>query len=136
MALSAEKYFIILLCFIAPAAAGLSAQSLKIKPLSNQHTCTAQVPENELQKHTASALRIKTDTSCQSQRAEKYIPARDAAAAVDLSSTSEYTPYRIQTASYSALVRDIVEKYKYDFSETFIEILFFEDIDLAKQRTI
>ncbi|WP_291144967.1 hypothetical protein [Flavobacterium sp. UBA7680] len=134
MALPLEKYFIILLCFISPAAASLSAQSLKIKPFSNQQTCNSQTPENELQKHTTTQLSIKMDASCHSQTAEKYITARDAGA--DLNSTLEYTPCSIQTASYSALVKNIVEKYKYDFSETFIEILFFEDIDLARQRTI
>ncbi len=40
------------------------------------------------------------------------------------------------TASYSALAKDIIENYKYDFSETFIDILFFENIDLARTRTI
>ena len=40
------------------------------------------------------------------------------------------------TGSYSALAKDIIENYKYDFSETFIDILFFEDIDLARKRTI
>ncbi|MDR7211321.1 hypothetical protein [Flavobacterium piscis] len=39
-------------------------------------------------------------------------------------------------ATYSALAKDIIENYKYDFSETFIDILFFEDIDLARIRTI
>lgn len=39
-------------------------------------------------------------------------------------------------AAYSALAKDIIENYKYDFSETFIDILFFEDIDLARIRTI
>ena len=38
--------------------------------------------------------------------------------------------------NYSALAKDIIENYKYDFSETFIDILFFEDIDLARIRTI
>lgn len=40
------------------------------------------------------------------------------------------------TVAYSALAKDIIENYKYDFSETFIDILFFEDIDLARIRTI
>jgi len=131
MTLPLEKYFIILLCFISPAPASLSAQSLKIKPFPIN---TPVLPENELQKHTAAQLSSKTDASCHSQTAEKYITARDAGA--DLNSTLEYTPCSIQTASYSALVKNIVEKYKYDFSETFIDILFFEDIDLARQRTI
>lgn len=39
-------------------------------------------------------------------------------------------------AAYSALAKDIIENYKYDFSETFIDILFYEDIDLARIRTI
>ncbi|PXY39244.1 hypothetical protein DMB65_18510 [Flavobacterium cheongpyeongense] len=39
-------------------------------------------------------------------------------------------------ATYSVLAKDIIENYKYDFSETFIDILFFEDIDLARIRTI
>lgn len=133
---SLEKYFIIILCFISSATVSLSAQSLKIKTLSKQYICTAQKTENDLQKHTAAALRIKSDAPCHSQTTEKYIPAKDAGAAVDFNSTLEYTPYSIQTASYSTLVKNIVEKYKYDFSETFIEILFFEDIDLARQRTI
>ena len=36
----------------------------------------------------------------------------------------------------SILAKDIIENYKYDFSETFIDILFFERIDLARTRTI
>lgn len=38
--------------------------------------------------------------------------------------------------AYSALAKDIIENYKYDFSQTFIDILFYEDIDLARIRTI
>ena len=38
--------------------------------------------------------------------------------------------------SYSVLAKDIIENYRYDFSETFIDILFFENIDLARTRTI
>ena len=38
--------------------------------------------------------------------------------------------------AYSELVRTIIENYKYDFSETFIDILFFKDIDYARKRTI
>lgn len=37
---------------------------------------------------------------------------------------------------YSVLMRTIIENYKYDFSESFIDILFFDDIDLARKRTI
>ncbi|MNG06757.1 hypothetical protein D3C84_900180 [compost metagenome] len=40
------------------------------------------------------------------------------------------------SGSYSVLAKDIIENYKYDFSETFIDILFFENIDLARTRTI
>ncbi|KLT70547.1 MULTISPECIES: hypothetical protein [Flavobacterium] len=39
-------------------------------------------------------------------------------------------------ATYSVLAKDIIENYRYDFSESFINILFFEDIDLARTRTI
>ena len=39
-------------------------------------------------------------------------------------------------SAYSALAKDIIENYKYDFSETFIDILFYENIDLARIRTI
>ena len=38
--------------------------------------------------------------------------------------------------SFSVLAKDIIENYRYDFSETFIDILFFERIDLARTRTI
>jgi hypothetical protein len=50
--------------------------------------------------------------------------------------TSECEENSVLSASYSALAKDIIENYKYDFSETFIDILFFEDIDLARKRTI
>lgn len=39
-------------------------------------------------------------------------------------------------ALYSVIAKKIIEKYKYDFSDTFIDILFFEDINLARTRTI
>lgn len=39
-------------------------------------------------------------------------------------------------STYSELTRTFIENYKYDFSETFIDILFFENIDLARKRTI
>lgn len=39
-------------------------------------------------------------------------------------------------ANFSGIAKDILEKFKYDFSETFIDILFYENIDLARIRTI
>ncbi|MNW22519.1 hypothetical protein D3C71_2240380 [compost metagenome] len=39
-------------------------------------------------------------------------------------------------AATSILAKEVIENYKYDFSETFIDILFFERIDLARTRTI
>lgn len=39
-------------------------------------------------------------------------------------------------AATSVLAKEVIENYKYDFSETFIDILFFERIDLARTRTI
>ncbi|MBP4138989.1 hypothetical protein [Flavobacterium geliluteum] len=39
-------------------------------------------------------------------------------------------------SAYSEIARAIIENYRYDFSETFIDILFFENIDLARKRTI
>ncbi|MDW8849477.1 hypothetical protein SD960_05180 [Flavobacterium sp. MMLR14_040] len=58
------------------------------------------------------------------------------AADVENQTTSGCYENSVIAGSYSVLAKDIIENYKYDFSETFIDILFFEDIDLARKRTI
>jgi hypothetical protein len=136
MALSTKKYFIYIIFLVSPVTLSLYAQNSVDRPtVSIDSDCAATALNN--QKNIAGNEISKLDHSNQflvGLSNPKDSLAKATGAKNQTSSNCEENSS--VTASYSVLAKDIIENYKYDFSETFIDILFFENIDLARKRTI
>jgi hypothetical protein len=139
MAPNIKKYFIYTIFLVFPLSLSLFAQSKIEKPINSIIAIDQLITLNNLDQSSAVMPAINLDNSKQCI-VELSIPKDSFAvttAAIDklkLNLPSDKTSENI--SMYSALAKDIIENYKYDFSETFIDILFFEDIDLARIRTI
>lgn len=140
MAPTIKKYFIYIIFLVSPIALSLHAQSTEAsKTASFTAKCdrTASIVLN--QNNDIADKRIsKLDDNSNQLIAGLSIPKDSLSIATETNnqSTTNCQENSSVTASYSVLAKDIIENYKYDFSETFIDILFFEDIDLARTRTI
>ncbi|MFH6956138.1 hypothetical protein ACHRV1_01945 [Flavobacterium aquidurense] len=139
MAQSTKKYFLNIIFLVSPITLSLYAQSSIEKvphPIAAICNMTASNNQNK----------DITDTSNSSGQLENSnqfivglsIPKDSLPIATDLDNqrTPKCEGDQSVAASYSVLAKDIIENYRYDFSETFIDILFFENIDLARKRTI
>ncbi|MBF4515354.1 hypothetical protein IRZ71_03335 [Flavobacterium sp. ANB] len=131
-----KKYFIYTIFLVSPITSCLYAQST-VKPTvsvnSNCETTTSILN----QKNDIADKRISKLDNSNQFIAGLSIPRGSLAVAADLNDqTTSECEETLLAGSYSILAKDIIENYKYDFSETFIDILFFENIDLARKRTI
>ncbi|MEN2414579.1 hypothetical protein [Flavobacterium mesophilum] len=134
MAPSIKKYFIYIIFLVSPIAV-LKAQS---KSENTSDTTGIALACNNQKTETADTKVISKLDNSNQLAVELSIPKDSFAIASDAKDqqTSECKENSSITAFYSVLAKDIIENYKYDFSETFIDILFFENIDLARTRTI
>ncbi|MEP6930145.1 MAG: hypothetical protein ABI850_09035 [Flavobacterium sp.] len=136
MAPTIKKYFIYTIFLVSPVTLSLYAQSTIEKPAFSVTTnCKSTSCTLNQNKDIADDRISKLDNSNQFI-AGLSIPKDSLTMATDRTCQTSKCEESSVTASYSALAKDIIENYKYDFSETFIDILFFEDIDLARKRTI
>ena len=135
MAPSIKKYLLYTIFLVSPLSLSLHAQSKIEKPVNS--IVAAGMTMLNLNQITAITPVINLDNSKQFM-VELSIPKDSFAIATDANNqqTSECKENTSITATYSVLAKDIIENYKYDFSETFIDILFSENIDLARTRTI
>jgi len=135
MAQAIKKYFIYTIFLVSPITSCLYAQST-VKPTVsvNSNCMTTSILD---QKNDIADKRISKLDNSNQFIVGLSIPKDSLAMAADLNNqtTSECEETAL-AGSYSILAKDIIENYRYDFSETFIDILFFENIDLARKRTI
>lgn len=139
MAPTIKKYFIYTIFLVSPIALSLHAQSTEAnKTASFAVKCQKTTSIILNQNNDIADQRIsKLDDNSNQLIAGLSIPKDSLSmATVTNSQTTNCEENTSIAASYSVLAKDIIENYKYDFSETFIDILFFEDIDLARTRTI
>jgi len=135
MALSTKKYFIYIIFLVSPISLSLYAQNVTERPTISAAPQSSTTTCDNQNNDTADQISI-LDNSNQFI-VGLSIPKDSLVMASDVKNqTSECNENASITASYSVLAKDIIENYKYDFSETFINILFFEQIDLARTRTI
>jgi len=133
MALSRKKYFIYIIFLVSPITLSLYAQNSVEK-----HTVSIVLKGNTA---TCDQNKEKADNTSKLDNSNQFIvglsiPKDSLVMAPDeKNQASDCKEKSAITASYSILAKDIIENYKYDFSETFIDILFFENIDLARRRT-
>jgi len=134
MALSRKKYFIYIIFLVSPITLSLYAQSSVEKPTVSIDLSIVTASNNQ-NNDNADAI-SKLDNS--NDFVVGLSNPKDSLTIISKTNnqTSKCEENSFITATYSALAKDIIENYKYDFSETFIDILFFENIDLARTRTI
>ncbi|MEO6176002.1 MAG: hypothetical protein ABIP27_12700 [Flavobacterium circumlabens] len=132
-----KKYFISIIFLVSPVTLSLYAQSTIEKPVFSVTTPCKSTSCTLNQKNDIADVRIGELDNSNQFIAGLSIPKDSLTMATDsdCQTTSKCDESAI-TGSYSVLAKDIIENYKYDFSETFIDILFFENIDLARKRTI
>ena len=134
MALSRKKYFIYIIFLVSPITLSLYAQSSVEKPTVSIDLSVMTASNNQ--------NNDKADTISKLDNSNDFVVGlsnpKDSLTIISETNnqTSKCEENTFITATYSALAKDIIENYKYDFSETFIDILFFENIDLARTRTI
>jgi hypothetical protein len=137
MAPTIKKYFINIIFLVSPVTLSLYAQSATEKPVSsvnaNCETASTCNQKNDIADERISKLENSNQFIVGLSTPKDSL---SMAAGENDQTTSICDENSLLSASYSALAKDIIENYKYDFSETFIDILFFEDIDLARKRTI
>jgi hypothetical protein len=139
MAPSIKKYFIYTIFLVSPLTLSLYSQN-KIEKINSDF---AIGEANSLKNSNQTTAIITSVINLEYSKqfiVELSIP-KDSfaveAVRIDEKNTDVNSKNQSKSISvYSALAKDIIENYKYDFSETFIDILFFEDIDLARIRTI
>jgi hypothetical protein len=140
MAPTIKKYFIYTIFLVSPIALSLHAQSTEAnKTVSCSAKCGKTSSTTLNQKNDIADKRIsKLDDNSNQLIAGLSIPkdSLSIAAETNSQSSTKCQENSLLSGSYSVLAKDIIENYKYDFSETFIDILFFENIDLARTRTI
>ncbi|WP_417938974.1 hypothetical protein [Flavobacterium sp. RS13.1] len=140
MAPSIKKYFIYTIFLVSPLTVSLYSQS-KIEKTTNSNVAIGQ--SNSLKNSNQTTAIITPVINLEHSKqfiVELSIPkdsfAVEAARINEGNTDVNHKDQSKGIAAYSVLAKDIIENYKYDFSETFIDILFFEDIDLARIRTI
>ncbi|MCC9062416.1 hypothetical protein [Flavobacterium piscisymbiosum] len=138
MAQSRKKYFLNIIFLVSPITLSLYAQSSVEKPTISIDT-PCMTASNNQKNDTADYTNISKLDNSNQFIAGLSIPKDSLPIAADLNdqtTSSKCEDNSSLAASYSLLAKDIIENYRYDFSETFIDILFFENIDLARKRTI
>jgi hypothetical protein len=138
MAQSRKKYFLNIIFLVSPITLSLYAQSSIEKPTTSVATVCSMTTSNNQNNDTSDIKNIDKLENSNQFIAGLSIPKDSLPIASDQNdqTTLKCEDNSSVTASYSLLAKDIIENYRYDFSETFIDILFFENIDLARKRTI
>jgi len=130
---STKKYFLYIIFLVSPISLTLYAQNTAEKPTK------AAVSECGLT--LACNNQNNNDNAVENSNFSQFIVGmsnpKDSLTIVAESNTISNDCEESSTlAATSILAKEVIENYKYDFSETFIDILFFERIDLARKRTI
>ena len=138
MAQSRKKYFLNIIFLVSPITLSLYAQSSIETPTVSVATVCSMTASNNQNNDTSDIKNIGKLENSNQFIAGLSIPKDSLPITVD---SNDQTTLKCEdnsslAASYSLLAKDIIENYRYDFSETFIDILFFENIDLARKRTI
>lgn len=136
MAISTRKYFLYIIFLVSPISLSLYAQNTA----DNQKVTVASDCElttvSFIQSETTADVKISSADNNNQFIVRLSNPKDSLAIAAETTNKSADCEENSLISATSILAKDIIENYKYDFSETFIDILFFERIDLARTRTI
>ncbi|MDR6760584.1 hypothetical protein J2Y38_000782 [Flavobacterium sp. 2755] len=136
MALSTKKYLYIFF-LVSPISLSLYAQSSAIEKPTVSAVSDCKLASIEINQNNESADQCVSKLDNSNQLIVGLSTPKDSLTMpADTKDQSSDCEENSLIGSTSILAKDIIENYKYDFSETFIDILFFERIDLARTRTI
>lgn len=133
---STKKYFLYIIFLVSPISLTLYAQNTAEKPTKAAVSeCGLTLSSNNQNSNNAVVENSKSSNLNQSI-VGMSTPKDVLTIAAESNTLSNDCEENSTLAATSILAKEVIENYKYDFSETFIDILFFERIDLARTRTI
>ncbi|AXB55884.1 hypothetical protein [Flavobacterium fluviale] len=133
---STKKYFLYIIFLVSPISLTLHAQNTAEKPTKAAGSECTLTLGNVNQNNTKAVIENSSSDKFNQFIVGMSNPKGSLTIAAEPNSVSNECQENSLLTSTSILAKDIIENYKYDFSETFIDILFFERIDLARTRTI
>lgn len=134
---STKKYFIYIIFLVSPISLTLYAQDTAENPTKAAVSeCGLTLANSNQNKNNAVVENNGTTSNLNQFIVGMSNPKDSLTIAAESNAVSNDCEENSTFAATSILAKDIIENYKYDFSETFIDILFFERIDLARKRTI
>ncbi|WET00670.1 hypothetical protein [Flavobacterium sp. YJ01] len=133
---STKKYFLYIIFLVSPISLTLYAQNTAGKPTQAADSECGLTLGNVNQKSTKAVIENSNSDKFNQFIVGMSTPKDSLTIVAETNTVSNDCNEDSSFAATSILAKDIIENYKYDFSETFIDILFFERIDLARTRTI
>lgn len=133
---STKKYFLYIIFLVSPISLTLYAQNTAENPTKAAVSeygltlaCINQNNNNAVIENSNSSNLNQSIVGMSTPKDSLTIAAEPNTVSNDCEESSSF-------AATSIIAKEVIENYKYDFSETVIDILFFERIDLARTRTI
>lgn len=134
---STKKYFLYIIFLVSPISLTLYAQNTAETPTKAAvvSECGLTLAGNNQNSNTA-VIENSNSSNLNQSIVGTSTPKDGLTIAAESNTLSNDCNENSSFAATSILAKEVIENYKYDFSETFIDILFFERIDLARTRTI
>lgn len=132
---STKKYFLYIIFLVSPISLTLYAQNTAEQPTKaagSEHSLTSACNNQKNSNNSA----VIENSNFNQFIVGMSNPKDSLTIAAESNALSNDCEENSTLAATSVLAKEVIENYKYDFSETFIDILFFERIDLARTRTI
>lgn len=134
---STKKYFLYIIFLVSPISLTLYAQNTAENPTKATVSECGLTLANNNQNNTNNAVVENGKSSNLNQSIVGMSTPKDGLTiAAESNTVSNDCDENSTLAATSIIAKEVIENYKYDFSETVIDILFFERIDLARTRTI
>ena len=133
---STKKYFLYIIFLVSPISLTLYAQNTAENPTKAAVSVCGLTLANNNQNNNNNAVVNSKLSNLNQSIVGMSTPKDSLTIAAESNTVSSDCEENSTLAATSIIAKEVIENYKYDFSETFIDILFFERIDLARTRTI
>ncbi|MEN2486506.1 hypothetical protein AAYQ05_01795 [Flavobacterium sp. B11] len=133
---STKKYFLYIIFLVSPISLTLYAQNTAENPTKAAVSECGLILSSNNQNSNNAVVENGKSSNLNQSIVGMSTPKDGLTIAAESNTLSNDCEENSTLAATSILAKEVIENYKYDFSETFIDILFFERIDLARTRTI
>lgn len=134
---STKKYFLYIIFLVSPISLTLYAQNTAENPTKAAVSeCGLTLDCTNQNNNNNAVIESGKSSNLNQSIVGMSTPKDSLTIAAESNTVSNDCEENSSFAATSILAKEVIENYKYDFSETFIDILFFERIDLARTRTI